>query len=131
MLTISKSFNDHTVHAAGDTVLQMIASTLVDPSARAIIVARYGGEEFVIAMPETDTDTALPEARGCAAGDRCDACPGVEKRAARVHHNQCRLAGLPDDGTNDEDLISVADARLFEAKRNGRNQIVVSKTVEL
>ena len=41
------------------------------------------------------------------------------------------LAGLPDDGTNDEDLISVADARLFEAKRNGRNQIVVSKTVEL
>jgi diguanylate cyclase (GGDEF)-like protein len=126
-----KSFNDQHGHAAGDTVLQMIASTLRRSFRKSDIVARYGGEEFVIAMPETDTDTAcrkLEDVRQAIAATPVQ----VSKNAQPVYITiSAGLAGLPDDGTNDEDLISVADARLFEAKRNGRNQIVVSKTVEL
>jgi len=125
-----KSFNDQHGHAAGDTVLQMIAATLRHSFRKSDIVARYGGEEFVIAMPETDTDTAckkLEDVRRTIAATPVH----LSKASNPVYITiSAGLAGLPYDGTNDEDLISVADARLFQAKRNGRNRIVVSESRE-
>jgi diguanylate cyclase (GGDEF)-like protein len=124
-----KWFNDQHGHAAGDKVLQTIAAMLRHSFRKSDIVARYGGEEFVIAMPETDTDAAcrkLEDFRQTIA-----ATPIVTASGKPVYITiSAGLAGLPSDGTKDEDLIDVADARLFQAKRNGRNQIVVCSSAE-
>ena len=120
-----KSFNDQHGHAAGDKVLQTIATMLRRSFRKTDIVARYGGEEFVIAMPETDTDSAsrkLEHFRQAIARTPI-AVPKFSKPVFITV--SAGVAGLPLDGTKDEDLIEVADARLFQAKRNGRNQIVV------
>ena len=120
-----KTFNDQHGHAAGDLVLKTIAGLLRRSFRKSDVVARYGGEEFVIAMPETDTDAArgkLEEFRQTIAHTPIH----IPKLATPVYITvSAGVAGLPSDGTKDEDLIGVADARLFQAKRNGRNQIVV------
>jgi diguanylate cyclase (GGDEF)-like protein len=119
-----KSFNDQHGHVAGDTVLQMIASTLRCSFRKSDIVARYGGEEFVIVMPETDSKTAsrkLEEFRRTVENTPLQ----VSKAHSPVYITiSAGVAGLPNDGMKDEDIINIADARLFQAKRNGRNRIV-------
>lgn len=118
-----KSFNDTHGHAAGDLVLQAIAAALRRSFRLTDIVSRYGGEEFVIAMPDTD--------RG-AAGRK------LENVRLSIEHTPIQtsagttvnvtisggLAGCPIDGMNEEELLAIADARLFQAKGGGRNRIV-------
>ena len=119
-----KSFNDDHGHGVGDTVLQMIAGTLRQSFRKSDIVARYGGEEFVIAMPETEIETAyrkLEELRLTIASTPIQVQRDSKPSFITI---SAGLAGLPVDMTKDGDLVGVAGARLFQAKRNGRNQIV-------
>jgi diguanylate cyclase (GGDEF)-like protein len=124
-----KSFNDQHGHAAGDMVLQMIASKLRNSFRKSDIVARYGGEEFVIAMPETDTDAAgrkLEEFRLMIANTKIQVPKTIKPVNVTI---SAGLAGMPKDGVKEDELIGVADSRLFHAKRNGRNQVVVGTPV--
>ena len=54
-----KALNDHYGHAAGDGVLEQLASLLVGETRDQDLVARYGGEEFAVLAPATDRDGAL------------------------------------------------------------------------
>jgi diguanylate cyclase (GGDEF)-like protein len=119
-----KAFNDTYGHAAGDVALRALAAVLRRSVRRSDIVARYGGEEFVILFPETAPHEA------------------VEKlEAIREHVAQMALAlpqlsmpvrltisagvsSFPGDGQRLEDVLFSADARLFGAKRGGRNRVV-------
>ena len=103
----------------------MIAATLRHSFRKSDIVGRYGGEEFVIAMPETDTDTAsrkLEDLRQMI--ENTPIHPPKSSKTVSVTIS-AGLAGLPNDGMHEEELLGVADARLFHAKRSGRNRIVV------
>jgi diguanylate cyclase (GGDEF)-like protein len=118
-----KSFNDTYGHAAGDQVLRVIAGALGSAFRESDIVGRYGGEEFVIAMPETN---AAAGARKLEEFRQLIATTPIPAKAGTIVNVTISggVAGFPQDGEQDEDLLAVADARLFEAKGRGRNRIV-------
>jgi len=122
-----KSFNDTAGHQAGDDCLRLVAQTLRESVQRAgDMVARYGGEEFAVLLPETDAD----HARQIATRIR----EHVEEM--RTPHPSAPLGYLtvsigvasvvpPRDGSGSGDFVRVADAALYDAKRQGRNRIAM------
>ena len=118
-----KSFNDRHGHAAGDLVLNTIAAVLRRSFRTADVVSRYGGEEFVVAMPETDIAAAVQKLERVR--EHIQSAPTQISAGRSVSVTiSAGVAGFPGDGTKEEDLLAVADARLFEAKRAGRNRVV-------
>jgi len=116
-----KLVNDRFGHAQGDEVLKETAN-LMRRECRAIdVVSRYGGEEFALIFPNVD---AL-----AAAG----ICERIRNEFQHVDWSR-NMPGLSltisagiagwSSGMSDRDLLRVADRRLYEAKRRGRNRIV-------
>jgi two-component system, cell cycle response regulator len=119
-----KQFNDTHGHAAGDVALKMIAAAIRRSFRLSDVVARYGGEEFVVVLPETTMDVAVDKMesiRGIVSGINIQ-LPAHEGSARLTI--SAGLACLPADGYEVDKLLRAADARLFEAKRRGRNQLV-------
>ncbi|HVF28977.1 MAG TPA: GGDEF domain-containing protein [Pyrinomonadaceae bacterium] len=118
-----KLFNDTYGHAAGDAALQKIAAVLQSSFRQSDIVARYGGEEFVVVMPETDPGLAFEKV------DKirhiiADTPIHIPKLGVAAHLTiSAGVASFPDDSLEEDDLLGVADERLFHAKNAGRNQV--------
>jgi diguanylate cyclase (GGDEF)-like protein/PAS domain S-box-containing protein len=109
-----KSFNDTYGHQAGDEVLRR-AGAAWPPALRATdFVARYGGEEFAVLLP------------GCPPNPASEV---VERIRAMTPMGQTCSAGIAawDREESAEELVARADAALYEAKRRGRNQIVLAE----
>jgi diguanylate cyclase (GGDEF)-like protein len=119
-----KGINDTFGHLQGDYILREIAACTMRQTRRSDIVARYGGEEFIIIMPQTAVEGARKQAErireSVAAGQYRGVPEGtpitVSIGLAELSHNEML------DG---ESLIRAADSALYEAKRNGKNQVVV------
>ena len=119
-LDFFKQVNDSFSHQTGDATLKAIAG-IFKKNCRAIdIVARYGGEEFVLVLIET------PLSKGTALCDR------IRNSVARYDWNKVhpRLAVTVSFGVASnlrlgtaEKLLAAADAKLYEAKQSGRNQV--------
>lgn len=121
-----KLFNDRYGHASGDRCLQQIAvamkGVLYRPSD---LVVRYGGEEFALILPGTDKEGArylgekLREAveRLCIPneGVSADACVTISVGVSSLDHFHSEGPGR---------LLKSADLALYQAKFNGRNQVV-------
>lgn len=120
-----KSFNDHYGHAAGDDCLRRIARTLQDVPGRAgDLVARYGGEEFACLLPGTDAEGAevIAERMRQSVGDL--GIPHAWSDAASTVSISAGVATvIPGRDSTPEDLIKLADDRLYEAKHAGRNRV--------
>ncbi len=116
-----KLFNDRHGHAAGDLVLNAMAAVLRRSFRTTDVVSRYGGEEFVVAMPDTDLAGAARKLETVRAS--IESLPPQVSGGGSVTIS-AGVAAFPTDGTREEDLLAVADARLFEAKGAGRNRIV-------
>jgi diguanylate cyclase (GGDEF)-like protein len=119
-----KSVNDTYGHPVGDQVLRGVARALSKEARATDLVARYGGEEFAVIMPETD-----------AAGGRVIAERIREKVGALVFATELGqlrvtislgLATFPDEGRRKAELVELADACLYHAKRGGRNRTVTA-----
>ncbi len=116
-----KTINDRFGHAAGDQVLIRIARLLSDQLRESDSIIRSGGEEFIILMPSTDANAAT-------------ACCERIRRAVNTAAWSSVADGLSvttslgvattDDPTDLEAVIRLADQRLYEAKRNGRDRVV-------
>lgn len=121
-----KSFNDRFGHLAGDEALKITARTLRN-SIRAIdVAARYGGEEFTVILPQTTKQDAMIIAERF--------CREIENISFRAETSQptptkltvsVGLASCPEDATQLEDLIKLADTALYAAKAQGKNRVVV------
>lgn len=117
-----KRFNDSHGHAAGDAALRQIAALLKGTLRRGDVVARFGGEEILIVMPGTRLPDALDKL------DEVRVAIGLTPiRLPREATGQVTVsigvAAFPDDGTTDDRLLEVADARLYAAKDAGRNRV--------
>jgi two-component system cell cycle response regulator len=116
-----KRINDTYGHLAGDYVLRELASQIKTRIRREECFARYGGEEFVLVLPETGHDNSVYLAEKL-------------RKMIEVHRfvfegKEIKVSfsgGVADMQPQDEGpegFIQVADGRLYEAKRAGRNRI--------
>jgi two-component system cell cycle response regulator len=120
-----KVINDSRGHAAGDEVLQMIASVAKNTLRGVDSVGRYGGDEFLLVLPDTDTSqaTVIAEklrsriANWCWDPDRVTISCGATSTDL-----EGRIAPSPGH------LIKRADAALYTAKGAGGNLVVTRNT---
>ena len=120
-----KRFNDQHGHEAGDAVLRALGNALRESVRGGDIACRFGGEEFTVVLPRTDTAHArewaerlMRRVRSMEVKSGAQALPGVTISMG--------LAMFPGDGANAETLLQAADLALYEAKRAGRDRLVVS-----
>ena len=117
-----KSVNDDHGHAAGDAVLRSVAGVLKNGVRRPDLVGRYGGEEFVLFLPESTPDDAADVAERL----RVDLQDGLaaDKTVVQSVTGSFGVAGgLILEDTTLEQLISRADAAMYESKKLGRNRV--------
>jgi two-component system cell cycle response regulator len=119
-----KSLNDMHGHSVGDLVLRKIGTTLRESCRQSDTVGRYGGEEFVVILPETDIETAqrkLESLRELVARTPIELTSRGENVQVTISTG---LASFPQDGQDAAQLFALADERMFQAKREGRNRVV-------
>ncbi len=122
-----KRINDTYGHAAGDAVLKELANRVRDNLRDFDMVARYGGEEFVVVMPATPMSSAKPVAERL--------CRRIATEPFEVPgHDEpltvtvsIGVASATDPAVAAEDLLARADGALYEAKDNGRNQMIAAE----
>ena len=118
-----KRYNDHYGHQAGDQCLQAIAGVLASAACRAgDVVARYGGEEFVFIAPATDGAEAMHLAQKICEAVRALALPHQEAPLGQVTISCGVAVRVPVEEASPAQLIGLADAALYRAKAEGRNQ---------
>lgn len=120
-----KPVNDTHGHAVGDAVIRLVADVLRASTRETDLVGRYGGEEFIVLAPETSSADAR------LVGERIRAA--VERETAnRESVPACTISvGAATSeavhAAHFEDLVHLADAALYDAKKAGRNRVVVAK----
>ena len=119
-----KQYNDTLGHAAGDRVLQEVASALGQCARRpGDLAARYGGEEFVLLLPETDAAQAQQLANELL--QRVAARNLAHPASSAATRVSLSLGGVTTIPVMDEVALNFfrrADAALYQAKAQGRNR---------
>lgn len=118
-----KRINDFYGHPAGDAILRELTAICKESLRDADIFARFGGEEFVMALPNSDEETArlVAERLRVKVNNRLIDIKGEPLRiSVSCGASQYRLqeAGI-------DDTLKRADEALYVAKKSGRNQVVV------
>lgn len=121
-----KAYNDSYGHEAGDKCLVRVAQAIHSALTRASdLVARYGGEEFVVIMPEAEKEGAVKTALFLRSV--IEELSIVHKQSpvsAYVTVSIGVSSRVPDIDGSPNDLFNIADKALYQAKDNGRNQVV-------
>lgn len=123
-----KAYNDNYGHLQGDICLKKVAQAIQNNSRRpGEFVSRYGGEEFVAVLPNTNVHEAKKYGRWICERVLSLAIPHKYSRALDHVTISAGIVTLtPDPTTNLDLLIDEADKALYEAKRSGRNQYILS-----
>jgi len=123
-----KAVNDEHGHAAGDELLQEVASRLRACTRETDTVARRGGDEFLILLEGVrGSDAAASVARQILARivQPCCVDGSVLRPAASIG-----LAMFPRDASDGESLENAADLAMYAAKRGGGNRVVAFNPLE-
>ena len=124
-IDLFKSINDRFGHPVGDQVIRSLAWLLRGRLRNTDLVGRYGGEEFIVALPDTELAraiTLLEQIR-----QDFSALPHAHAQGSVRATFSCGVSALPDFITPSS-LIEAADAALLQAKRDGRNRLLVAAT---
>jgi diguanylate cyclase (GGDEF)-like protein len=121
-----KQVNDHLGHLEGNRLLKLVAETLRNQCREYDYVARMGGDEFVL---------LLPGGRGYSIEERLDEMRRIAIETAIPAHSVSMSVGAasyPEDGSDAEELLAVADKRMYSAKQaRRRSNVVVFPTMAL
>jgi diguanylate cyclase (GGDEF)-like protein len=119
-----KTVNDTHGHEAGDVVLRTVAQRVRDNVREIDVVCRYGGEEFAVILPECDGSEAMKVAERIhrAVGDSPFQ---VTDEASMPVTVSLGVSGFPTPSNSLTSLVRSVDAALYEAKRKGRNRVVL------
>ncbi len=116
-----KMINDTFGHWVGDIVLKEVAARVTKLISPNDFAARYGGEEFALIF----ADTTAEEAQGCCEAIRSEVeqmiLPQLEGRSVTISSGLCSYFS----GDGKEKLFRNADGSLYQAKRSGKNKVVV------
>jgi diguanylate cyclase (GGDEF)-like protein len=113
-----KQFNDTFGHPAGDELLRQVAQVLRESARAYDVAARYGGEEFALLLPNTTLEQAVQVAERLRQQIRAIKNPHAFVSASFG-------VATYRSGTPPATLVYEADAALYRAKRNGRDQVCV------
>jgi len=122
-----KFYNDHHGHQAGDEILRQVGRLFREHTRAVDIAARYGGEEFIVLTPGLDRDEVLQFAERFREVFLANPFPHKEEQPEGTLSFSGGVATYPMDGMGIEELIRAADAALYRAKANDRNQIVAAR----
>ncbi len=119
-----KKVNDTYGHEAGDLVLKTLGKVLLNSIRKSDIAIRYGGEEFLILLQNIK--------------DKKEAYKVAEKIRKQIENTKFYIGDqtinktvsigvsvYPDDCQKSWECIKAADSALYEAKRSGRNKVVL------
>lgn len=115
-----KRFNDEHGHAAGDHVLITVSRTIQQCVRPTDLCARYGGEELVVVLPHTHLEGARVAAERVRLGISLAATKMSDGTVLPKVTVSVGAASL-EASDSAETLLARADARLYEAKGQGRN----------
>lgn len=120
-----KQVNDTYGHAVGDDVLREFSKRLRANIRGIDLACRYGGEEFVVVMPDTSATVAAEVAERLRESiDAMQFAVAGGKQQISVTAS-VGVATLTDrQADTSESILGSADKALYEAKNNGRNQVV-------
>ncbi len=127
-LDFFKSVNDTHGHAAGDSVLKQVAARLGARARSGDIAARYGGEEFVVIARGARPEAAVAIGERYWSAIRDLTLPpeaGVSRVTASVGVSFCD--GPPGARLTRAVLLEAADSALYDAKRGGRDRVVLAR----
>ncbi len=125
-----KRINDTYGHAVGDDTLKTLAHAVGNRLRRSDLFARFGGEEFVLLLPETQL------------GDGLRLCERLRQMVETIKLQipdraepfgftvSIGVADLQHDGDSLNQVLARADAALYKAKRDGRNQVAYGAPVQ-
>ncbi|MBD3386238.1 diguanylate cyclase [candidate division KSB1 bacterium] len=119
-----KHYNDTHGHLAGDQVLRTIASLMKKNIRDIDFAARYGGEEFTIVLSQTDKPGAGIVAEKIRKLVEEHPFEFQEKQPNGNLTISMGVATFPRDGKTTDELIHSADRRLYQAKAQGRNNVI-------
>lgn len=119
-----KSFNDTYGHPLGDLCLHQVAEAMRSALRRpGDVLARYGGEEFAVLLPNTPAGGAMAVAEAVVAQVAELAMPHTGAPDGVVTISVGVAAVVPTAAAGPGGLLQAADRALYDAKRNGRNQV--------
>lgn len=122
-LDFFKKINDTYGHQAGDYVLKEVTNIIRTTLRKTDIVFRYGGEEVIVIMPETDKYRAFQPF------ERIRKFIENMELTYKEHKIKTSISvGIVDTSAHAptlENFIEYADKAMYEAKQNGRNQVVI------
>lgn len=120
-----KKLNDTLGHQEGDEFLIKLAKVLREDFGKEDIVGRIGGDEFWVLMRNTKNIEGVKQK----AQELCERireiCNGYQNISLS---GSIGISFFPQDGTTLEELYAKADEALYEAKRNGKSQFVLSQS---
>ena len=129
-----KSINDQRGHAAGDSVLRQFASLLTDAVRESDYAVRWGGEEFLVVARQADATQAGVLAERIVSAVRNEL---FRLDSGELLHCTCSVgaAALPflpgdPDALEWEQVVDLADAAVYAAKRRGRDRWIVLSPAE-
>ncbi|MGN6513992.1 MAG: GGDEF domain-containing protein [Lysobacteraceae bacterium] len=120
-----KAINDRQGHLAGDAALKLVAGIVREHLDSADLFGRFGGDEFLVACADQPLEACVGIAEAIRAAVQAQASqhqpplPGLSLSMGVAHAD-------PGNGYDTDALFAQADAALYEAKRRGRNRVVVA-----
>jgi diguanylate cyclase (GGDEF)-like protein len=135
-----KEFNDTFGHLEGDRLLKELAGILrrnvrrreTNPSYDIDVPCRYGGEEFGIILPETPVSSCGTEHLSQGEMSAAAFAERIRKDIESMTVQDTRItvsigiAAFPQHGVTPDGLVKAADDALYEAKKTGKNRIVIA-----